>query len=306
MFFKNAIIYQITESMQANLANAEALLSEQAFVPCKSQELSRYGWIAPCGSAEQLAFIAQGSYLIKAQLEEKIIPGSVVNRALKDKVSVIEKQEGRKIYSREKLELKDEIILDLLPRAFSKHTATQALIMPEAGLIIVDASTHVKAETLLNLLRNSFGSLPVKLPDTNHSPSVIMSQWVNQDDLNPAFKCLERCQLNDQSGEGAIIRVTGQDLQCDEITMHLDAGKQVVSLQLEYDELLSFVLNEDLSIKQIKPSDSFAAEMNEESSEDPAVRFEANLILMSGAFSRLAPQLFDAFGGLVAARDETA
>jgi len=125
-----------------------------------------------------------------------------------------------------------------------------------------------------------------------------MSQWVNQESLNPAFKCLERCQLNDQGGEGSIIRVTGQDVQCDEITMHLNAGKQVVSLQVQWDEALSFVLKNDLSLKQIKPTEELSTQMNEENSEDPVARFQADLILIVGEFSRLAPQLFEAFGGL--------
>jgi recombination associated protein RdgC len=112
--------------------------------------------------------------------------------------------------------------------------------------------------------------------------------------------------LNDQSGEGAIIRVTGQDLHCDEITMHLDAGKTAVALELEWDGTLSFVLKEDLSLKQIKPTDSFATQMNEENSENPLVRLDTDLVLISSNFKRLVPQIFSAFGGLVKICDKAA
>jgi recombination associated protein RdgC len=300
MWFKNIIFYRFTDKVNYSVEQLETAFAEHSFTPCKSQELSRYGWVAPHSNMhESQIFTSSGAFLITAQKEDKLVPSSVVNQQLKDKVSTIEKQEARKVYRKEQMSMKDEIILDLLPRAFSKFNQTSALIVPQHGFIAVDSSSYAKAEELLNLLRNSLDSLPIKLPDVNHSPAVMMSQWLNQENLLPEFKCLEECELKDQSGEGAVIKVKGQDLHCDEITMHLDAGKQVSKLALEWDETLSFMLHEDLSIKRFKPTDQLTTELNEENSEDPLARLDADTSRLTLELQRLLPQLLNAFGGEV-------
>ena len=300
MWFKNIIFYRFTEKVNYSASQLEEAFQDHLFTPCKSQELSRYGWCAPHPNMlESNVFTSTGAFLITAQKEDKLVPSSVVNQQLKDKVTIIEKQEGRKMYRKEKLSLKDEIVLDLLPRAFSKYSQTSALIVPQHGFIAVDSSSYTKAEELLNLLRNSLDTLPVKLPDVNHSPGVMMSQWLMQENLVPAFKCLQECELKDQSGEGATIKVKGQELQCDEITMHLDSGKQVSKLALEWDETLSFILHEDLSIKRFKPSEQLSTELNEENSEDPLMRLDSDTSRLTLELNRLLPQLLEAFGGEV-------
>ena len=300
MWFKNIIFYRFTEKVNYSAEQLESAFAEHSFTPCKSQELSRYGWTAPHPNMlESQVFCSGGAFLITTKKETKLVPSSVVNQQLNDKVALIEKQEMRKIYKKEKLNLKDEIVLDLLPRAFSKYSHTSALIVPQHGFIAVDSSSYTKAEELLSLLRHSLDTLPITLPDVNHSPGVMMSQWLCQENLVPAFKCLQECELKDQSGEGATIKVKGQDLQCDEITMHLDSGKQVSKLALEWDETLSFILNEDLSIKRFKPTDQLSTELNEENSEDPLARLDADTSRLSLELQRLQPQLLEAFGGEV-------
>ncbi len=300
MWFKNILFYRFTEQVNYSVEQLQEAFTEHCFTPCKSQELSRYGWVAPHQNmGENLIFQSNGSFLITAQKEDKLVPSSVINQQLKDRVAIIEKNEARKVYRKEQLSLKDEIVLDLLPRAFSKYSQTSALIVPQHGFIAVDSANFSKAEELLNLLRNSLDTLPVRLPDVNHSPSVMMSQWLAEENLVPQFKCLEECELKDISGEGATIKIKGQELQCDEVTMHLDTGKQVTKLALEWDETLSFILHEDLSIKRLKPTDQLTTELNEENDEDPLTRLDSDTSRLSLELQRLLPQLLEAFGGEV-------
>ncbi len=300
MWFKNILFYRFTEQVNYSVEQLQEAFTEHCFTPCKSQELSRYGWVPPHQNmGENLIFQSAGAFLITAQKEDKLVPSAVINQQLKDKIAIIEKNEARKVYRKEQLTMKDEIVLDLLPRAFSKYSQTSALIVPQHGFIAVDSANFAKAEELLSLLRNCLDTLPVKLPDVNHSPGVMMSQWLLQENLIPQFKCLEECELKELSGEGAVIKVKGQDLQCDEITMHLDAGKQVTKLALEWDETLSFMLHEDLSIKRLKPTDQLSTEMNEENDEDPLTRLDSDTARLTLELQRLLPQLLEAFGGEV-------
>ncbi|WP_410965022.1 recombination-associated protein RdgC, partial [Salmonella sp. SAL04286] len=81
---------------------------------------------------------------------------------LKEKVDEIEAQQMRKVYKKERDQLKDEIVQTLLPRAFIRRSSTFAAIAPSLGLILVDSASAKKAEDLLSTLREALGSLPVR------------------------------------------------------------------------------------------------------------------------------------------------
>ncbi|WP_271273897.1 recombination-associated protein RdgC [Aliamphritea hakodatensis] len=299
MWFKNAIFYRFSQPFEHTAEALEAKLEDKAFTPCSSQELSRFGWISPShGLSDMLVHAGQGFMLIAAQKEEKILPSSVIKQKLEAKVKQIEHEQARKVYRKERDQLKDEIIIDLLPRAFSKFQTTHALIAPQQGLLIVDASSHKRAEELLSHLRTELGSLPVVLPDVNHSPSAIMSQWLESADTRPQdFVILDECELRDTSVENGVIRCKGQDLESDEIRQHLEAGKRIAKLAVDWQESLNFIIQEDLCLKRLKLSDSLKEKLDQDSPEEAMERFDSEFIAMSLELTRLIPMLLEAFGG---------
>lgn len=300
MWFRNFIFYRLTDALNISQSALETALAEHVFSPCKSQELSRYGWVAPHPALDdQLSFAAAGAFLLCAQKEEKILPGTVIKKKLNERVADIEREQARKVYRKEQLQLKDEIILDLLPRAFSRFQQTFALVVPQHNFILVDAASHKRAEELLNLLRNSLGSLPVILPDVQQSPGVVMNSWLHQTLDSGNFTCADECELRDALDEGGVIRIKGQELHCDEILAHLEGGKQVTKLALVWDNALSFTLNDDLSIKRVKPTEELSQSLNEESSEDPLVRLDSDISRLTLEAQRLLPELLNIFGGEV-------
>ncbi len=86
----------------------------------------------------------------------------MVRDALKEKVDEIEAEQMRKVYKKERDQLKDEIVQAFLPRAFIRKSGTFAAIAPKQGLILVDSASAKKAEDLLSTLREAIGSLPVR------------------------------------------------------------------------------------------------------------------------------------------------
>jgi len=90
MWFKNIIFYRLTETLNYTAEQLEDAFAEHLFTPCKSQELSRYGWVSPHPNMqEKNVFASSGAFLITAQKEDKLVPGSVVNQQLKEKIAVI-------------------------------------------------------------------------------------------------------------------------------------------------------------------------------------------------------------------------
>lgn len=300
MWFKNTIFYRFTEPQTFSESQLTDALQTQIFSPCRSQELSSYGWVPPHPALDDLLFNTSGVFLVCAQREEKILPATVIKRQLDERVTTLEREQARKIYRKEKLQLKDEIILDLLPRAFSRFQTTCALLIPGANLILIDSANHKRAEELLNLLRNSLGSLPVALPDVHISPATVMSQWLEQKSLPEGFRALDTCELQDGRDEGGTIRIKGEALDADEVIAHIETGKQVVKLALNWEDHLNFTLQQDLALKQIKATDTLTEAMNEEAAEDPLTRLDADLSRLVLEYQRLIPALLKAFGGEIA------
>ncbi len=68
-----------------------------------------------------------GRIMLCMQIEERILPSTVVQQALKEKLKHLQIEKNRKLSKKERQSLKEEIILTLLPRTFTKLTRIYAL-----------------------------------------------------------------------------------------------------------------------------------------------------------------------------------
>ena len=123
MWFKNLQVFRLKESFEYTQDQLEQQLAAARFRHCGSQELGVQGWHPPLGGSEQLCFASNGCFLLCLRREEKILPASVVNDMLAEKVEQIEAEEARSVNRREKKQLKEDIFMGLLPRAFSRCRA---------------------------------------------------------------------------------------------------------------------------------------------------------------------------------------
>jgi recombination associated protein RdgC len=298
MWFKNIRAYRLTSPFDLSAEQLGAQLAQRAFQPCaKSQALS-LGWMPPLGDeSAELAHAAGGRLLLKLKREEKLLPATVVREQLEEKIAGIEADQGRKVYRKERLSLKDEIVQDCLPRAFSRSSAVHAYIDPRANWIFVDAASAARAEELLNLLRECIGSFPVLLPQVNNAPAATMTGWLAHRNLPDDFVLGEECELREPGEEGGVVRCRGVDLLSEEVETHLNAGKQVARLSLAWEERLSLVLAEDLCLRRLRFSDELMKENEEIPEADQAARLDADFALMSDAVTRLQERILALFGG---------
>lgn len=300
MWFKNVRAYRLTKPFNLAAEELGQKLAARSFVPCaKSQPLS-YGWVPPLGDeSDLLVHAAAGRLLLKLKREEKLLPSTVVREQLEEKVADIEAAQGRKVYRKERLNLKDEIVQDCLPRAFTRSTAVYAYIDVKAGWIFVDAASASRAEELLNLLRECVGSFPALLPQVNNAPSAVMTAWLLHRSLPDDFELGQECELRDPGEEGGVVRCRGVDLLSEEVETHLHAGKQVARLALQWDERLSVLLAEDLCLRRLKFADELMKENEEIPEADNAARLDADFALMADAVTGLQARVLAVFGGEV-------
>ncbi len=299
MWFKNIQLYRLTQPFEASAEALHEQLASRQSRPCGSLEAATLGWTPPLGrEGSQLTHGAGHCIMVCARREEKLLPSTVVREVLADRVEQIEAAESRRMRRQEKMELKDNIVLELLPRAFVRSRHTYAYIDRDNGWLVVDEASPKRAEELITLLRETLGSLPLQPVEVARAPAPVMTGWLQGEGLPQEFVLGDQCELRDPMEEGGIVRCRRQDLLGEEIGVHLEAGKQAVQLALEWHERLGFLLCDDLSIKRLKFLDLIQEEAAEAEAEDAATRFDVDFALMTLELGRFLPRLLELFGGV--------
>lgn len=298
-FFKNAIIYRLTDPMglMARLPTLEENLKLLQFTPCGSQDMARTGWVPATEQHQMLVHQANGQFLLTIQKQEKIIPGPVIKQELNARIAKLETEQGRRLKKTEKDALKDEVLHSLLPRAFVKNHRTQLWIDIGNALITVDASSARKTEDALALLRKSLGSLPV-IPLTIEKPvELTLTEWVRSGLVPAGFAMGDAAELQHILADGGVAKVKKQDLTSDEIKTHIEAGKVVTKLALDWQQRIDFTLSDSFMLSRLKFCDELRDQNDDIDREDVLARFDADFTLMTGELAALINQLVTALGG---------
>ncbi|BDH46858.1 recombination-associated protein RdgC [Salmonella enterica subsp. enterica serovar Choleraesuis] len=297
-WFKNVMVYRLNSDTALRAEEMEKQLAAFTFTPCGSQDMAKTGWVSPMGPQhDALTHFANGQIIICARKEEKILPGPVIKQTLEAKIAKLEADQGRKLKKTEKDALKDEVLHSLLPRAFSRFSQTMMWIDTLRGLIVVDCASAKKAEDTLALLRKSLGSLPV-VPLTMENPiELTLTEWVRSGTVAQGFQLLDEAELKALLEDGGTIRAKQQDLVCDEIAVHIEAGKVVTKLALDWQQRIQFLLSDDGSLKRLKFADTLREQNDDIDREDVAARFDADFTLMTGELAALIENLTEGLGG---------
>jgi recombination associated protein RdgC len=303
MWFKNLRVYTFAKPLAQTFEEIETALADKLFEPCGSMEKARLGWVSPLGREGEMLSHVQGNYLMLCcQKQERLLPAAVINEATDEKVAELEERQGRKIYRKEKRQIRDDVFVTLLPRAFTRNQQTFAYLSLADNLLVVNSGSAPKAEELLTLLRDTLGSLPVEIPTTSRAPADVMTRWLREQHGSDNFVIDEECELFNPIDGSNVVRCKGQDLFSEEIQTHLGAGKQVKSLGVTWNSAVSCVISEDLSVKRVK----FVG-MNEEreqgEAESEVEKFDQEFAVMTLQLSGFFTDFFQAFGGIEESRE---
>lgn len=286
MFFRNLTLFRFSPSL--DLAHLDEGLGETTLKPVGPLELSSRGFISPFGrDAEALSHRIGDALWLTIGSEDRLLPAAVVNDLLAKKLAEMEEKEGRKPGGRLRRQMKDELVQDLLPRAFVRPGRTDALLDLELGVCAVDTSSRKTAEAVVSEIRRALGSFPALPLNAEISPRAVLTGWIAGDPLPEGLSLGEECELKSADDQGAVVRCQRQDLQSEEIAHHLESGKQVTKLALNMDDHVSFVLGEDLVIRKWKFLDGAVDQLEATDSDDIRAELDARFALMSGEFRRL-------------------
>lgn len=302
MWFKNLRVYRFTQPFTLVAEALNSALETGAFVPCNSQDPMRYGWVSPLDhqSDSDSGFVhpSQNYLMICAKKQEKVLPAAVINEVLDEKVADISESEGRPVSRKERQALKDDVVMDLLPRAFTRSSVQYAYIAPKQGYIVINASSATQAEALLSALRDAVGSLPVVPIVSKQLPHQMMTQWLNDASMPEQFTIGDECELSDPKESGSVIRCKHQDLSSAEINNLLQSGLIVTKLGVTWKQGIEFVLDNDLAVKRLRFDDNIQEKADAGDAKNKIEQFDNDFAVMTLELSALINDLVSALGGL--------
>ncbi|EXI63195.1 DNA recombinase [Mannheimia granulomatis] len=299
IWFKNVMIYKLTSELSLENNTLEALLQETKFTPCSEHDMSKFGWSCPLAGSDLLHFSQGKQFLLISHKEDKLLPSNIIKAETEKRIAELEEKEARKLKKTEKQAIKDQAVSVLLPRAFSKHQFTAIWLDLESQLVYVDAASSKRAEDTLALLRKTLGSLPVVPISFALPPAEVMTNWVAKGHTPSWLDLLEEAELKSFDTD-SVIRCKRQDLESEEIVQHLQAGKFITKLAIDWEAHFSCVLNEDATLSRLKFADEVREKNDDILKEDIAQRFDADFLLMTEELSAFTSKIIEEFGGIKA------
>ncbi len=282
MWFRNLTLFRFSERTAVSLKSLGKKLEAARLRACGPLELGTRGFVSPLGRNEEVLLHQVGAFsLLALGSEDKLLPSQVVNEAVAVKVDAIVKKTGRQVGGRERKQLKDEVITDLLPRAFVRTSRLFAYLDSKNGWLVLDTASSKAAEAAVSEIRSALGTFPAVPLTAETSPKSHMTDWLKRGKLPPGLSLGDECELRDPGESGAVIRCRRQDLETDEVREHLKSGKHVFQLGLTFEERLSFVLGEDLVVRKLRFLDSVLDELDDSERDSDTAELDARFALMT-------------------------
>ncbi|HCS12992.1 MAG TPA: recombination-associated protein RdgC [Zetaproteobacteria bacterium] len=294
MWFRNIQFYRFEQPFTMTGKQLQAALEGRVARSCGQMELACEGWGKPLGlEGQMLVHETDGRLMICLRREDKVLPASLVREKVAEKAFEIEGQAGRPVGRKERADIKEQVLQELLPRALVKASHTYAYIDAKNDWLIVNAASAKKAEDLIMLLRKTLGTLNVVLPQTKISPESAMTQWMMDDaSLPQGFDVEDECELRLVGEVTSTVRCKYVDVASSEVRAHVLSGKRVFKMGMGWQGKVSFVLSDDTSIRRIR----FDSELVEQADADgdASAQFDADFAIMGAELGMLIPELLSA------------
>ncbi len=295
MWFRNLQVYRFPAPWKISASKLEEQLGRHVFRPASGFELQSQGWASPRDDGG-LVHSAHGQMLLSLCTEKKLLPSSVIKEAVKAKAIEAEERQGYKPGRKQLRDLKEEVIDELLPRAFSVRRRTGIWISPKEGWLAIDVGSAGKADEIIGLMNKSIDDFVVERLNTVEAPGTAMTAWLANGNVPHGFTIDQDTELQSPVEEKATVRFVRHALDAKEVKRHIDSGKQCTLLALTWADRVSFVLTEALVLKRVAPVDVIR-ESEGAQSQNEDERFDADFTLMTGEFQHLLTDVVEALGG---------
>ncbi|MFN3233792.1 MAG: recombination-associated protein RdgC [Gammaproteobacteria bacterium] len=294
MWPKQLQIFQLSRSTSITLDSLTEQLGSLAFHPCLPSMPLSVGW-APVLDEEGAPLVrAMNHYLLfSMQIEEKILPATVVRQAVNEKIKEIETIENRKVRGKEKYSLKEETTITLLPQAFSRFSRVYAYIDLKERLLMLGTTNAAKTEQFMNIFKKAVG---IEVTSLNLKKcATIMTHWLKEKDYPSSFSIEKACVLQDPDQQNRVIRCQQQDLFSRSIQPLIKEGFEVKQIAMNWYDKVNLVLVDDFTLRSIQFSDEVKDQTDELEPESKLQQLDADFLIFSATLSEVLRELMAVF-----------
>jgi recombination associated protein RdgC len=287
MQFKNVLFLEVKNLTVYTPKTLSTALEKTAFTPCRAASPSSLGWVSPSEEEYSPLVHAVDKYMmICLQIEDKILPPTVVHQELQDQVRKIEITQRRKVLAKEKYTIRNGIYNALLPKAFTKKSKIYAYFDIKNNWLITDTVSTPKVELFLKILKKTLPKVVVVAPKIKKI-STIMTHWLLNNNHPKSLEIEKSCVLQDPQYQSRILRCQQQDLSAHTVKALLKDGYEVRQLALSWQNQILFTLVDNFSLKSLKYQDTVFELRQEDISNDKQEKFDLDFVTMTNILEKL-------------------
>lgn len=247
----------------------EKILQEHAFSELTAYQGNGAGFVPLCNFKFVLDF--GSGFAFKVRYDEKILPAGVIKSHLDKRIAELEGDQLRKVPAKERAVIKEEIINELLPKAFSKEQYVTCFYWKKDSLLIVPTASSKLAGIVTSSLIRAVGSIKTRtihVGGVKQSLTSKLKAYLQDAQGIPDFQFDSSVKLKDENGKVVTIRGADLDTAKDGILEALSQYSQVIEMGMSTDDVF-FKLAHDFVIRGV----AFIGEPEPEEFEDEVEQF---------------------------------
>lgn len=302
--FKSASFFRIADDfVLPSLEALEEALQATRFLPCGATQPESSGWVAPRGNkSTALVEAVNRQLIVRLCTERRPVPASAIKAAVEERIEKYKQETGReRVGAKIKKEFKEEVLVDLMPRAFTKQSSTTLWLDPVNKFIVVDSGSLTGADKVVSFLVEALSSIPgaaglkAQPVQTSQSAATSMAHWLSSQEAPVGFTVDRDCELKMPDDEKSTVRYSRHTLEIDEVAKHIAAGKVPTQLAMTWNDRVSFVLSDAGQIKKLKLLDVVLDGVGDKGKDDDG--FDTDAAILTGELSAMIPDILEALGG---------
>ncbi len=294
-WFKQAQLFKFENKLSLDAEDLDAQLEQLSFTPCPPGLPFSQGWISPTNEEDSsLVYVVPGFLLICLQVEEKLLPTSIVNQKLDERIKEIVSTQNRKVSYKERNLIKQGVYSELLPQAFGKLTRNYAFIDTKNNYLILDTNNPKRTEKFISFFKRSLKDIKIISPEIKKL-SPILTKWLTNKNYPTTLNIEDICVLQDPKQLNRCIRIQRQDLSANYIQTLFKNDFEISQMKMTWNEQITFLLKSDFTLQSLQYQDSEIETSIRDKAEAEEDLFRTDLFMMSGILSKLFQEFLKIF-----------
>lgn len=317
--FPGASFYELQQPLA--LDNIEQQLQQFRYKPIGEHTAHGAGFFPMDGHPDTpLTYQHEGQTVGIFLQASRAVKMSDVNARLEKQIKNIEESTGQGVTKKQRNDIKESIIKELMPFAPVRIQRTTFVISNRDRLLIVLTKSDKVAESALAYLRKSLGSLPVRVPRFKAWPAEVLARWLRGSHTHEKHEQIYRCSVGNVKAKGRdsgeVVQFKNADLR-GEVMQAVFKGQDVLPVEIDlvlFDDPLSgeptLTFNfhvpknaQGLIVSRLDMPDVFMEQVEDLDDEGGQHEFKTATYLVSSTLIKLFKAIGHPFGGLITWED---